>query len=219
MKKNGAGPQGAQGQRDMLTNNDIVQVTSAVITVCGPVLGKAPSTQPTAQSHYHKDIARMLCIYSFSFQWWVLTAFSVLLLLSFGVISTVMKDGEIFNIFWGSGKLAVWKRSSPETSSCSHKGLILKIWGSSSFGLLCSLTWKQTNKQAVSLAWCAEASSQEPTVRISCLHHFQWCLVGGLELVMMGVFASKKLAKATKSRLFSFLREPVVKCLLAHHCF
>lgn len=68
MKKNGAGPQGAQGQRDMLTNNDIVQVTSAVITVCGPVLGKAPSTQPTAQSHYHKDIARMLCIYSFSFQ-------------------------------------------------------------------------------------------------------------------------------------------------------
>lgn len=147
MKKNGAGPQGAQGQRDMLTNNDIVQVTSAVITVCGPVLGKAPSTQPTAQSHYHKDIARMLCIYSFSFQWWVLTAFSVLLLLSFGVISTVMKDGEIFNIFWGSGKLVVWKRSSPETSSCSHKGLILKIWGSSSFGLLCSLTWKQTNKQ------------------------------------------------------------------------
>lgn len=64
------------------------------------------------------------------------------------------------------------------------------------------LTHLERNNKAVRPSWCADASSQESTWHISCQLHFQWCPVGSLKLVIVGVFTPKKQANARNQDCF-----------------
>lgn len=131
-------------------------------------------------------------------------------------LSMVMDNGELFNVLVKQ-KATSLKRTNPESSFCSHKRLIATTWKSSSFLLLCSLIWRQTNNKADSLSWYAEFSSQKSILSIlptplSLLS--SWYPIAGHG----GSIYTKETGKCYKLGLFSFLGESVVKHLLAQCC-